>query len=193
MIPLHAGGPDKPFNLILLTVEEHITAHQLLFDAYGSFYDLGAVNMLTGLFKIGEANIRKANQEKMKKEKKGFFDKTLQAELARRPKKQRKNYARNKFIKAALRKGFALEHILTKDVITIKPKECSSVAAVCEIYLQHPTMVDRRVLWYASTIKERSQSTPSAALTRVLSGKVGESQKRYYTFLDFRVIGINIS
>lgn len=140
MIPLHANGPDEPFNLILLTLDEHITAHQLLYDVYGSFYDLAAVNMMQGRTAAGDANIRKANQEKMKREGVGFYNSALQRELANRPKKQRECYARNDFVMEALARGFDLEHVKTGDVVRIGPSECSSLNAVVEKYLDHPTM-----------------------------------------------------
>lgn len=193
MIPLHANGPDEPFNLILLTLEEHIAAHQLLFDVYESYYDLAAVNMMQGRIAIGEANIRKANQEKMKRKKKGFYDTKIQTELASRPKKQRECYARNDFVTQALARGFDLEHVKTGDVIRIGPEECSSLNAVVESYLEHPTMSKRRIKWYASTVKQQSMSYPVTGFTRSLTGHRDNKGKSVFTFLGFRILGINIS
>lgn len=48
IIPLHWKGPDAKWNLIPLSIEEHIYAHELLYSNYKSFFDLAAANMLQG-------------------------------------------------------------------------------------------------------------------------------------------------
>ncbi len=60
IIPSHRGGPDLAWNYIKLTVEEHATAHQLLFVNYNHFkggalnlQDLGASQMLRGQIVAG--------------------------------------------------------------------------------------------------------------------------------------------
>jgi hypothetical protein len=39
IIPRHAGGTDKEFNLIILSVEDHKRAHELRYEAYGESKD----------------------------------------------------------------------------------------------------------------------------------------------------------
>lgn len=39
IIPKHMGGTDDPSNLVLLTVEEHASAHKLLYEQYGREQD----------------------------------------------------------------------------------------------------------------------------------------------------------
>lgn len=43
IIPKHMGGVNKPFNLIYLTKDEHIHAHELLYDTFKHPYDNLAV------------------------------------------------------------------------------------------------------------------------------------------------------
>ena len=65
IIPVHRKGPNDKWNLILLTVEEHIDAHRFLFVCYGHWQDEAACCMMTGKIKEGQEIIRKANQERM--------------------------------------------------------------------------------------------------------------------------------
>jgi hypothetical protein len=74
IIPLHMKGPNVQWNLITLTLDEHIQAHQLLYENYKKLADLGATQMLSGQLKLGSDTIRKMANEKMKNEKKGFFN-----------------------------------------------------------------------------------------------------------------------
>lgn len=45
IIPLHAGGPDKTWNLIRLTYEDHLTAHKLRYEVYKEPGDKNAINL----------------------------------------------------------------------------------------------------------------------------------------------------
>ena len=49
IIPKHAGGSDRPENLVELSVEEHAEAHRLLYEQYGRWQDKTAWEGLTGL------------------------------------------------------------------------------------------------------------------------------------------------
>lgn len=55
IIPLHAGGPDDPSNIIELTVEEHANAHKELYEKYDNEYDRIAYLGLSGQINMSEA------------------------------------------------------------------------------------------------------------------------------------------
>jgi hypothetical protein len=47
ILPRHAGGTNHKDNLIPLSLEDHITAHQILWEECGSFADFRSVVLLT--------------------------------------------------------------------------------------------------------------------------------------------------
>lgn len=53
-IPLHAGGPDTPDNIEVLSVAEHAEAHRLLFEKHGRIEDKLAWKGLAGLITKAE-------------------------------------------------------------------------------------------------------------------------------------------
>lgn len=108
IIPKHQDGPYCDGNIIVLTIEEHATAHQLLYENYNTTADLGASQMLSGQIELGSATIRRMALETRRKNKTDFFSSKVQQELASRPKKKRAWYARNRFVLAALTRGFKL-------------------------------------------------------------------------------------
>lgn len=55
IIPKHAGGTDRPDNLVYLTVEEHADAHRLLYEEHGRWQDYYAWQGLSG--QIGKEDI----------------------------------------------------------------------------------------------------------------------------------------
>jgi len=136
IIPKHRFGSDEPFNIILLTTEEHIEAHKLLYSCYNYKEDKAAYQMLSGLIKDGQKTIWTLNQEKMKREKKGFFDPKLQKDLANRPKKARGPRARNEFVIQALYRGIILEHQETKTIFEFF--DYVSVIQIATELISHP-------------------------------------------------------
>lgn len=66
IIPRHAGGTNDPFNIILLTLEEHAEAHRLLWEKYGRLQDKMAWCMLSGKTEEGELIRREMAREYMK-------------------------------------------------------------------------------------------------------------------------------
>lgn len=44
--PEYEGGPKEKWNLIKLSVEDHITAHRILWEEFGNYRDLHAVQIL---------------------------------------------------------------------------------------------------------------------------------------------------
>ncbi len=49
VIPLHAGGPDVPENIVLLTTEQHAEAHRILYEKHGRWQDRLAWQGLSGM------------------------------------------------------------------------------------------------------------------------------------------------
>ena len=109
IIPSHRGGPDRPWNLITLTIEEHAMAHQLLYENYNYMADLGASHMIRGQVEKGWEAIRIAAINTMREKGTGRFSSELQRQLGSLPKKQRACYARNPYVLAAFERGFTLE------------------------------------------------------------------------------------
>ncbi len=72
IIPLHMNGPNKKWNLVTLSIDEHSYAHKLLFENSKNYYDLSASYMLLGQRSEGFEKMCKANHLKMKQEGKGF-------------------------------------------------------------------------------------------------------------------------
>jgi hypothetical protein len=190
IIPRHMGGPDAEWNYITLTLEEHIQAHSFLYEDYQKLADLSAVQMLKGHIDLGTTTIRKMAQDKMRKEKTGFFNSDLQRALALRPKKRREPYARNECIAAALARGFTLEYIPSGEILIIEPFECPNVVYVIEKLMLHPKMKKQRESWDAS--KNKNKYYAVTALTRILSGHIDQrTGRRLFSFNEWRVLGIN--
>ncbi len=57
IIPKHIGGTDDPFNIVLLTVEEHAEAHRKLYEEYGRWQDKIAWKTLSGQITKTEASV----------------------------------------------------------------------------------------------------------------------------------------
>nr|YP_009629473.1 putative HNH homing endonuclease [Coelastrella saipanensis]AVV61583.1 putative HNH homing endonuclease [Coelastrella saipanensis] len=98
IVPTHANGPDIAENCICLSVEDHAKAHFILHKVYGSYYDLCAYKMRKGKNQEAFDALRKANVEKMRKEKKGRFDSANQAKCGKKTKESRaarKNHIQN--------------------------------------------------------------------------------------------------
>jgi hypothetical protein len=174
IIPLHMNGPNEEWNLVTLSVEEHAYAHKLLFENYLNYYDLSAACMLSGQANAGFEAIRKANQLKMEKNKKGFYNPDLQRELGKRPKKKRNTYARNIYVKAALKKGMILQWIKTNEIVVIEPLEFSSLVDVVGYLMTFPQMIDKKESWDTCLKKEKHYSI--SGLTRTLTGHVDKKQ-----------------
>lgn len=75
-------------NLIYLTVEEHVKAHQILYELYGKAADNAAVQMLQGdkaeSRRIWRAEGAKAVHKKLKAEGRTLWDKKYQKEMSDR-------------------------------------------------------------------------------------------------------------
>lgn len=56
IIPKHAGGTDDPSNIVLLTIEEHATAHENLWKEHGRWQDYCAWKSLTNQITNSERN-----------------------------------------------------------------------------------------------------------------------------------------
>lgn len=191
IIPRHSNGPDVQWNRIRLSINDHIHAHRLLYFCYGNLYDLAAANMLQGNQKKGTRLIQKQNQMNMKKQKIGFYNSMTQREFAKRPRKKRKPFAKNIFVKAALKKGFILKHIETNQTMVIKPNETKNVTEVIDLLISHPQMEEKRASW--NDCQKKEKSFPVSALTRILTGhRDKKTQKSVYSFMGWRLLGIFI-
>lgn len=146
IIPRHYGGLDANWNLIELFIEEHAYAHELLYLNYGSFYDLCASKMIRGQMNAGFQLLQKANQQKMKNENRGFYNSKFQQELSKRPRKKRKTYVRNQYIKTALNKGLIFEFRKTKRIVIIQPFTKKSITEVIDTLMSYPEMKDKKGL-----------------------------------------------
>lgn len=79
---------DSPQNIVILSVEDHTKAHELLYEIYGNEQDRGAVLMLSGYEQESRAIWRKLGavtvNALMKEQKKTFWDPVYQKEMAAR-------------------------------------------------------------------------------------------------------------
>lgn len=201
IIPSHRGGSDASWNLVTLTLSEHAEAHKLLYDNYGFQEDLAAHYMIIGNLEKGFELIRDMACKTMKERNVSFYNSEVQRELGSRPKKQRKPYARNLYILHALGKGFSMQHVASKEIIEIRACSCSSLVEVMNVFMQHPLNAERLPEWIAYKNKEGYYGI--TALTKTLTGYVGKETtslgeksknagKAIYTFMGWRVLGINI-
>ena len=189
--PKHANGPDAEWNIVVLSRAEHAEAHKLLFDCYNNNYDYAALAMMNGLSEDGVKSMRKQNHQNMKTNKRGFYDPDLQRELGSRP-KSREPYARNKYIIAALKRGFILEAPNPASQIVIQPDECSSLTEVVNKWIEHPEMADHKQSWVDCSEKEKFYFL--TALTRILTGHVDEkTTKALYSVKGWKVLGIFVN
>jgi len=155
IIPKHQDGPNCKWNIIVLTIKEHATAHQLLYENYNTAADLGASQMLSGQIELGSATIRRMAVETRRTNKTDFFSSKVQQELASRPKKKRACYARNRFVLAALTRGFKLYNCISKDVVEIGPDRAKSIVDVVNKLMLHPQMSILKEEWYSFPKKEK--------------------------------------
>lgn len=190
IIPSYCGGPNQMWNIIKLTIEEHGMAHQFLYENYNTLQDLGASQMIRGQLDAGFETIRQLARETMKRKNISFFNSDVQRELGRRP-KNRRPYARNLYILAALSKGFSLKYTKTGDILTINPYECSSLVFVIDKLMLHPQMENKRQNWNLSKNKEKHYAI--SGLTRMLTGYIDKkSGKGLYSFMGWIILGINL-
>jgi hypothetical protein len=189
--PKHAKGSDERWNLVSLSLEEHMQAHQLLFDCYNNHYDYCVVCLFFGKTKEAQKAVRKQNQINMKNNNRGFYNSALQRELARRP-KPRLPYARKDVILVAIENGFIIEHVQTDKCLIVRPGKFPSLTAVLERLVRHPLMpLEEAKKWNA--LKKKQKSYLNSALTRTLMGHIDKRGKSVFTFKGWRVRGIFLS
>lgn len=172
----------------MLTTEEHIEAHKLLYSCYNYKEDKAAYQMLSGLIKDGQKTIWTLNQEKMKREKKGFFHPKIQKDLANRPKKARVPRARNEFVIQALYRGIILEHQETKTLFEFF--DYVSVIQIATELISHPFLAKEKPNWDKNKFK--SQTYIVQGLTKLITGNVSTDGKKNFSISGFRVLGIRI-
>lgn len=191
IIPLHADGPDKPFNRIQLTIEEHAIAHGLCYEAYQRIEDMYAGQLISGNIKFGGKESQLLSNEIRRQNKSGFFNSALQSELAKRP---RKNKVTNNELKTALANGFNLEHIPTKNILRINPFEFKTLTGVVEKILTEPYSDKEEYKRYVSSVN-KADNYYYNTLRKILTGFIPEKKVQWrihYTFKDWRVLGINL-
>ena len=179
IIPEHREGPDKKWNFIKLSVEEHAIAHQLLYENYQYKQDLGASQIIRGQVELGFETIREIARATMKARNVSFYNSEVQRQLGSR-KKNRAPAARNSFILAALCRGLRLQHTTSGEIVTIEPYECSSLVNVVDKLMNHPLMDDKRESW--NTCKNKEKHYAITALTRTLTGHI-EKKKKVFLLL----------
>jgi hypothetical protein len=187
--PKHANGPDEEWNLIALSIQEHAQAHELLFNSYGNYFDFCAYCMMKDNQVEAMRAMRKQNHLNMKQKNVGFYNKQVQSELGRRPKKQRQPYARNEYVRNALQRGFVLQSKKTNDRVVIQPSECKSLVAVLDKWLNHPEMSEYLSVWL--TCKNREKYTLYTGLTRMITGhRDKKTNKAVFSVAGWRIEGV---
>lgn len=186
--PKHANGEDHPWNLLWLSVKQHAIAHLLLFRCYGNYFDYCAYCMMRNRQIAAHKALRTAIYLRMKEQQKGFWNSEFQRELGKRS-KERKPYARNSYVLAALEKGFILENNLTKETVVIKPRECSSLQDVLSLWLNRPDMSKYYLEWINAEKKHNYHLYTS--LSRSLTGhRDNQTNKSVYSVAGWRILGL---
>ena len=190
IIPSHMGGPDQPWNSILLTVEEHAEAHMLLYRNYACSQDLGASQMLNGQVTLGRQTIRRLATQTMIERNVSFYNRDVQRELGSRP-KNRQPKARNIYVVSSLQKGFTLKHAQTGNVFTVQPNECSSLVYVMDKFMNHPLNTNKKESW--ETIQKKEKHSVLTALTRILTGHIDSKTKKcLFSVNGWMFLGVNL-
>lgn len=82
--PRFEGGGNEEENLILLSPEEHVFAHFLRYLQYGELQDAAAVLFRYGYNEEARRLNQKASLEKMKRERKGWWNRKEQSEKGKK-------------------------------------------------------------------------------------------------------------
>jgi hypothetical protein len=188
--PRYAKGLESSWNFVFLTHEEHIQAHQLLYECYQNQNDYFAFNMMSGNTTATLVEMRKANHKKMKENKTGFYNSELQQELGCRS-KNRAPKARHPLILAALQRGFVLLHNPTGTEIFFEPGRCINVVQVVDIWMDHVLMAGEREKW--KNCEKKASHTYVTRLTCMLTGSYNKkSNKRCFALHGWSLKGIFI-
>lgn len=126
------GGPNVFWNMVVLSYEDHTTAHELLFECYGNLFDKAVWKMRSGLTSEARSNIAQANIVKARENKTGRFSSELQSKLGSLPKKPRKPFAKKECVMGALEKGMVWIHV-DGTKYNIKGNELQSPSQVAEL------------------------------------------------------------
>jgi hypothetical protein len=109
IIPLHAKGPNKKWNLILLTLTAHQKAHELLYHVYKQPGDLCALNFRKNLIKKAYLLKIKMAHHTQKINKLSFYNSEIQRKNGQ---KGGKIQTKNKLKKYREKVGFCWNKVL---------------------------------------------------------------------------------
>lgn len=84
ILPIHDGGPDLDWNLMLLNIDDHKLAHKLRYEVYQKDGDNWASRFLNKNTLFFQRNNAYRTHATCKQKKTGFYNPTLQAELGRK-------------------------------------------------------------------------------------------------------------
>lgn len=87
IVPRFAGGAEDVDNIVICTIEDHATAHEIRFCVYSSYWDKAAYHFIRCQNKEGREARQRAIVKKNRSNKTGFFDPKIQKKLSLRPKK----------------------------------------------------------------------------------------------------------
>lgn len=204
IIPQHAGGPDSQWNLVSLTLEDHIEAHALRYEVYGEFGDYNFLSTCGAIIgtriqrnPVFDAQIEenKKKADKTRKDKSlgiyapGVSSKGGQASAARERTLQQKYSHQHQMgdaVKNALYNGSRWLHIKTNTVINIGPKEALIIRDLKEIFIKalpenHP---DRQLL-------ENSDLPNIRKVIKTFAGMDLKPTDRRFTVAGFKLLEIS--
>lgn len=188
ILPTHANGPDIPENFICLSFEDHAKAHLILYEVYGSYYDLCAYKMLKGKTIEGAEALRQANIEKNRKEKKGRFNSVTQAECGRKNKGVvKKPHAKLLTVAAALQHGMLWQHE-DGTIVEISPGQCKGMTDVVNLLIFGLPLDIRQ-----DYLKKKSKHPFYCRVNRLISGNRGyKTNKTFFGAGPWRLLGVFI-
>lgn len=169
IIPLYANGPNKQWNLIKLSIEDHIMAHTLLYKIYKNKEDLLALNFRKYIDKEVYKLRCTLSHDKQRLNKSGFFCSKVQQLNGQKGGKVKSINKQLSYIKkiipewkAILCKETHWYYKQTSYTLIIKPFECNL-----------PSKITKKLFSYKPFVlnyKANKQSFTSN-LTRMVKGE----------------------
>lgn len=149
IIPRHAGGPDSQWNLIELTRQDHVRAHELRYEAYNETGDASFLRSVRENPSINpdRARTRRANNERgaqqRRAERTGIHAEGASAAGGRassaRPSQQRRLSHQNQMapeVRAALYEGSVWYHAPTNTSLEVPPNQVLTLSELKDTFIR---------------------------------------------------------
>lgn len=186
IIPKSVGGPDENWNLVNLTVEDHMSAHSLRYDVYQNLGDKLAVNLRTDTPITRESILARValSHEASRRNQSGFWSSEQQAINGRRGGAKQTESKRAKYkeklspiIREKFQNTMVWSHPDFKQNLIIPTKKVELIIDLLPIFLDALTPDST----YYKNLENISNQSFTSSLSKVLLGK-----RNHY--LQFRLL-----